>query len=339
MCDEAGSRKGFGYFGQDVAGRFEVYGAAHVTLVDPFTNIDQYECEHFNPWVSEFPWPGGLPSDASLKSITASFTAGSSDQSALRLLLRSCLSKSMVVGMFAVLTLPEGADFAAARRSAFGACFREIHPRLEAGEQSRESVLALCYLLEGTLFFGDALIDREEIHGPAHGGLAVWGPPIIEMANEYLVPEDLAELDAVASGSMLAAMCPRTDPDTLRSMYAGSMSNAVSNNPSLPQDVVHSGLSSPDPDFNLLFHPHADPEQSWGIIEGLLDNDDWESLEEACRDWESVSENGVVGFSRFQSVGPHAWLLRRRIRDWCQENPESGDEVLEMLDIGDESQD
>ena len=340
MTDKAeGSRKDSGYLGQEVEARFEAYGAMHASLTDPYTNIDQYECEHFAPWASELQWPGGLPGEAGLESIAASYAADSAGQTALKLLLRSGLDKSLLLGLVGALSLPKGDDFAAARWSALGSCFGEIHTRLGAGERSRESVLALCYLLEGTLYFGDSLIERDEIRGPAYGGLAAWGPPIIGMANEYLVPEDLAELDATASGSMLAAMCPRTSPDALRSIYAGSMKTAASNNPSLPPDVVHSGLSSQDPDLNLLFHPHADPAQSWGIIESLLDNEDWESLEEACRDWESVDEDGVTGFSRFQTVGPHASLLRRRIGDWCQENPESGEEILEMLNIGDDSED
>lgn len=81
----------------------------------------------------------------------------------------------------------------------------------------------------------------------------------------------------------------------------------------------------------LLFHPNAEPEKSWVIIQQALESGRGWWLDEYIGEFHSMRDNNWTQFAGFGIDGPHALLLRRRIATWCEENIEDEDERLELL--------
>ena len=212
------------------------------------------------------------------------------------------------------------------------ALYGEVERRLfHTPPQTPQDVLALAYLVEATTGLEAAWINRtNSINYIPMGHLEEWWPKYMSIVNSTLTPSDLAALSETAgSVTESEALSSVIQPERLAELYS-SWSTVAAANPRLPADLVNRKLET---DWNLLFHPNADREKAWSVIQGILEDGDYEDLGSCMSEFWDMKDGNWFEFSRFAVDSPQALWLKARILEWCNENMDDEDEKEEALDF------
>lgn len=295
--------------------------------VPTFMGVDA--CPHFGPWAEAL-----LPAN------------GLTDENRALSKHRDAQPDAHVTR---VLVLLEGADVPPAWTGALGALtgcnerqpvawaavhalYGVIADRLSAPLEAREDAVSLAHLVEATTLYEAWVIkDTESYNYVPMGTVAVWWQTYLEHIDEWVTADDLQALSEVAGGvSETESMSSVTPPARLTELYAASPSSGVAANSRLPGPTVNASMSS---DWNLLFHPNADPEVSWAIIRQALEDGEGEDLASCMQPFDNMRDDSWAAWAEFAVDGPHADLLRGRIAGWCADNMDDGDERDELLDM------
>lgn len=194
------------------------------------------------------------------------------------------------------------------------------------------SAKALAHLVEGTVAFEYAYIEAtDSINYVPMGHVDKWWPQYMSIIDSLLDPTDLRLVsDSVGGISDTEACSSIPSADRLREIYeTNGGHSAVVANPKLPADLVNANLD----DCSLLFHPNADREQSWLVIQGILQNYSYEELIHYTSEWSNMRDDNWFQLSGFGTTSPQAIWLKRKISNWCDENISDNDEREEMLEM------
>lgn len=212
------------------------------------------------------------------------------------------------------------------------ALYGEIDRRLfHTPPQTTQEALALAYLVEGTTGLEAAWINRADAYNYVPmGHLENWWPQYMSIIDSNLAPSDLAALSETAgSATETEALSSVTPPERLAALYA-RWSTVVAANPRLPADLVNQELEN---DWRLLFHPNADRERSWSVIQQILEDGDHEDLGSCMTAFWDMKDGNWFEFSRFAVDSPQAIWLKTRILEWCNDNIDDEDEREEALEL------
>jgi len=212
------------------------------------------------------------------------------------------------------------------------ALYGEVQQRLfHSPPQTPQDALALAYLVEATTGLEAAWINRtSSINYIPMGHLEEWWPKYMFIVDSTLSPSDLAALSETAGSSTESeALSSVVQPERLAKIYS-SWSTVAAANSRLPAEMVNRKL---DTDWNLLFHPNADREKAWSVIQGILENGDYEDLGSYMGEFWDMKDGNWFEYSRFAVDSPQALWLKARILEWCDENMDDEDEREEALDF------
>lgn len=298
------------------------FGSGHDWSGDASTAIGASSCPHFGPWADAVMAEAGLAvpppwhePDGQLETV-------------IGLLKHANVPDSWA---YAIGAISECVDRGQVLWAASHALYGEVAKRLSLPETSRESAIALAYLVEATTLFESWVGNTMNAYNYIPMGFAPgWWPDYIDRIDKWVMAADLLEISKVAGGvSETESFSSLPSAERLKEIYALSPSAGVKENPSLPRELVNSEMET---DFDLLFHPNADPEKSWVIISRLLESGDGEDLADSMREFDNMRDDGWTGFAGFAVDGPHAELLRGRIAAWADDNVEDDDEREEFLE-------
>lgn len=283
-------------------------------------------CRHFGAWVDQLSQNGNLAVDVPAYLTDKSATVDPAIAEVSRLLARANVPASwpLVIEALSVSTERREVIFAAV-----DALYGVVSDRLRVPTNSREDVLPIMYVVEAVMALEAwAIQDADANNYVPMGDTKYWWPYYITAMDEFVTVEDLAELSRTAGRiTETEGLSSVTPPERLVEICEQSFGIAQAN-PNLPADYVNAHLAQ----WELLFHPNADPEKSWAEIEQALAAGEGEDLANVMIEFNDMKDDGWVAFAGFATNGPHAELLRSRMREWCENNLED-DEKEEMLSI------
>lgn len=318
----------------DFTAACEAFAATHNWNEDPPTYVGVNDCPHFGPWAESL-----LGSD-SLSDVNRAYLALSAAvpappiavhlTDAVALLGQADVPRSWIGAI-------EGISVATGRGpvswAAVGAIYGEVARRLHAPMDSRAAALSFAHLVEGAMALAAwCRHDNRAYDDAPNWEFFNWWPHYLDRVNAYLTPKELAALSSLGGGFLATeAMSSVTPPERLAEMYRGDrlLNGPTRANPNLPPALVNQAMKD---DWDLLFHPNADPELSWSVIRGILEGGEASVLgEEHMGEFHPGENDSWAAMAGFAVDGPHAPLLRGRIRAWCDENIDDEDERLETL--------
>ena len=281
-------------------------------------------CPHYGPWIASLNL-----SEQEIQELTA-FSAlqaeqePSDDSYISSLLDHADLPQGWKEAYLCGLVTPVNEKFLFIVKSAL---YGDIDRRLfHNPPQTAQEALALAYLVEATTGLEAAWINRADAHNYIPmGDLRKWWPLYISTIDGLLSPQHLRQLSEVAQFSTeTEALSLVTPPQRLSEIYGHAVAN-----PNLPYDFVNSNL---DKDYELLFHPNADRERAWEIIQSLLADGDFGDLTNLFAEFHNMRDDNWFQFSGFATDSPQATWIRSRIRKWCEEQIEDDDERADVLE-------
>jgi len=298
------------------------FAAGHDIEEDVPTVLGIEKCLHFDVWVKELSISDDLGEQADTYIRGTGRTVDPTVEQCTRLLEKSEVPADWALAIRALSVAPDHRDVSFA---AVGALYGVAGDRLSAPTNSREEVLPIMYLVEAAMALEAwAIRDSDSYNYVPMGNVEHWWPYYLRAIDEFATPEDLAELSSVAGGvTETEGLSSVTSPARLVEI-CGKSAGIAEANPNLPAEYVNEHL------WDLLFHPNADPEKSWEVIRATLEEDDGEDLAIAMQEFDNMRDDGWMAFAGFSTKGPHAELLRGRIRDWITANLDE-DEAEELL--------
>lgn len=288
-------------------------------------------CPHYGPWIASL----GLSTE-DIQELTAYSVLQASkapnegvDISLAALLDRAELPPGWREAYSWAFIPPVNTDFLFIMKSAL---YGEIERRLfQTPPQATQDALALAHLVEAATELESVWINLANAGNYLPmGHVEDWWPQYMSMIDSCLSSSDLAALSETAgSVSETEALSALTPPERLASIYGG-WSTVASANPRLPADLVNRELES---DWNLLFHPNADRETAWSLIQEILESGDYEELGFCMREFDQMRDGNWFEFSRFAVDSPQATWLKTKILEWCNNNLDDEDERDEALEL------
>jgi hypothetical protein len=312
----------------DIDASCQAFAQSHDGNVDTDSGLGIDGCHHFSPWAESL-LPTGRLTDEDRAYLA--LTSSSPDPQILKCLRLLEASDIPAVWIGAIEAMSTCVGRAPVAWAAVQALYGEVAQRMRSPLADREVEIALAHLVEATtLLEGWVVRVTESYNYVPMGFVQGWWPDYLERVNASMTPEDLRALSETAGGvSETEAMSAVTPPERLAEIYQLSRTIGASANPRLPAATVNESMAG---DWDLLFHPNADPERSWTIIQQALENGDGEWLSEHMGTFHSMRDNNWATWAEFAIDGPHAALLRGRIAAWCEENLEDEDERFELMD-------
>lgn len=275
----------------------------------------------------------GEPTDAYIRS--TGLTVDPAVEKCARLLEKADVPANWAPAIRALSVTPDHNDVAFA---AVGALYGVAGDRLSAPTNSREEVLPILYVVEAaTELEAWAIRDSDSYNTIPMGRVDQWWPYYLRAIDEFATPEDLEELSSVAGFVTETEGLSSLTPPARLVEICGKSAGIAAANPNLPAEYVNEHLDN----WDLLFHPNADPEKSWEVIHATLEAGDGEDLAMAIQEFDNMRDDGWVAFAGFSTNGPHAELLRGRIRDWITENldEDEAEELLSFIGMDDYDED
>lgn len=298
------------------------FAAGHDIDKDIPTVLGIEKCPHFDAWVKELSTPGDLSEQADSYIRGTGRTVDLSVEQCARLLEKSDAPADWAPAIRALSVAPNHSDVAFA---AVGALYGVAAERLSAPTNSREEVLPIMYLIEAAMALEEwAIRDSDSSNYVPMGHVEQWWPYYLRTIDEFATPEDLEELSSVAGRFTETEGLSSLTPPARLVEICGKSAGIAEANPNLPAEYVNEHL------WDFLFHPNADPEKSWEVIRATLEEGDGEDLAMAMQEFDNMRDDGWMAFAGFSTNGPHAELLRGRIRNWVTENLDE-DEAEELL--------
>ena len=210
--------------------------------------------------------------------------------------------------------------------------YAELERRIfESPPDTREGAIQLAFLAEGAT--GIDYWYREKInyiHYVPTPNIEMWWPPYQALVDAYASGEDLGRVSSLnGGGSDTEALSSVTAPERLIELYQTWNASAVAANSNLPREFVHEEMVN---DVNLIFHPNADIDQAWSMLQEVLERDPWE-LDGVTREFDDMLNDDWFHMSRFAVDSNQAVALRQRAADWCQLNLEDQSERDAVMDL------
>lgn len=302
-------------------------------------DVDEHEesvvgvpaCRHFGQWVDQLAESHDLAVQVPDYLASKNATVAPLIAEVTRLLGRADVPISWPL---AIQALSVSDDRREASFAAVDALYGLVSDRLRVPTRSRADVLPIMYLVEAVMSLEAWVIqDAEAFNYVPMGDVKYWWPYYLTAMDEFVSIEDLSELSRTAGRVTetegLSSLTPATRLVEICQLRVG----LAEANPNLPAEYVNSHLSN----WDLLFHPNADPEESWKVIAAVLEAGDGEDLAMAINEFDNMRDDNWVAFAGFSTEGPHAEYLRDRIKTWCGENldAEESEELLSLLGIDD----
>jgi len=303
--------------------------AAHDFDSDTYSpHLGLYLCPHLGPWVE------GLVATSAQADEIQAFAAlidqrtSSLATTALLGLTKAELPPGWAPTLtWAVKTAPAG-DFV---HISIGALYGLIEQRLYGS--ARTGAAALVHLVEGTAAFEYAYIDAtESINYVPLGNVETWWRDYMNVVDSSFTYRELREIsDALGGVCETEVLSSLTPGDRLAEIYtAGSFSCVAAANPNLPADLVNEQMEG---DWQLLFHPNADRDRSWAIVQRILEDGDYEDLASNMIEFGDMKDHGWYDLSGFGTTSPQAQWLRARMGQWLTTNVDDEDELEEALEF------
>jgi len=223
---------------------------------------------------------------------------------------------------------------------AIGALYGLVEERLYGSDTSSPSdVKSLVYLVEGVAGFEYAYIEASNSQNYIPLGDAdIWWPDYMSVVNTSLTHADLREISDTLGDAcdteMLSILTPGDRLAELSSTYPHS--SVVAANANLPSNIVNERMKD---DWALLFHPNANKDRSWEIIQGILSDGSYEDLGYYMYEFSNLRDDNWFALSGFASTSPQALWLKERMKQWIEANIDDEyeqAEMFEMLGIGEE---
>lgn len=313
----------------DIQQAIHEFTARHDGSQDPDSRVGFSICSHYGPWIDSLGFSTQAIQELTAYSVLQSSKAPNEGVDIAALLDRADLPPGWKEAYSWALIPPVNTDFLYIMKSAL---YGEIERRLfQAPPQTTQGALALAYLVEAAFALEGVWIDLANAGNYLPmGDVEDWWPQYILIINAHLSASDLAGLsEAIGGVSETESLSSVTPPERLAALYsrAGSVVEA---NPRLPAELVNKALEK---DWNLLFHPNADREKAWSVIQGILEGGDYEELGFCMIEFDQMRDSNWFEFSRFAVDSPQALWLKTKILQWCNDNIDDEDEKEEALDL------
>jgi hypothetical protein len=296
------------------------------------TSMGMHLCPHFGPWITDL-----APVNSEEWSAFSALTPGmpsNSATAALASLQMAELPPGWMQSLTWALKTAPASEFVGI---AIGALYGLVAQRLyESPPTQASDVRALVYLVEGTVEFEYAYIEAiDSINYVPMGNVEVWWRDYLSTVDATLTDADLRQVSQARGGACETEMLSSLTPgDRLVELYKGSgVSSTLAANPNLPADLVNEQMKD---DWSLLFHPNADRDRSWEIIQGVLEDGEYEDLANSTMEFGNMRDDNWYAWSGFGTASPQAQWLKDRMRQWIEENMDDDDEreeALEMLGV------
>lgn len=305
--------------------------AGHATEEDRLSpRMGVLTCPHFGPWVDAI---AAVPDNVDG---LASFVVlgGSEPSDTIGAAIAALGLSHLPTGWIEILRWAgrnqAPIDFVA---SAVGALYGVIEQRL-SGEAISFPVdaQALAYLVEGTMAFETEFIEADNHNYVPMGQPESWWPAYLSIIDASCSASDLRKVSAVFGGICVTeTLSTRTPTERLRDIYyTRGWSTTASANANLPTDLVNQEMEN---NWNLLFHPKAELDRSWRIIEAALESHEFEELGFVMLEFQNMRDGNWFELSGFATRSPQAVWLMERMRQWVFANVEDEDEVEEALEL------
>jgi len=285
-------------------------------------------CPHLGPWVEGLVATGAEEDEIQAFAALIDQSTSSLAATALQGLNKAELPPGWAPMLtWAVKTAPAG-DFV---HISIGALYGLIEQRLYGS--ARTGAAAFVYLVEGTAAFEYAYIDAtESINYVPLGSVETWWRDYMNVVDSSFTYRELREIsDALGGVCETEILSSLTPSGRLSEIYgAGSFSSVAAANPNLPADLVNEQMEG---DWQLLFHPNADRDRSWVIVQRILEDGDYEDLASNMIEFGDMKDHGWYDLSGFGTTSPQAQWLRARMGQWLLANIEDEDELEEALEL------
>jgi len=200
---------------------------------------------------------------------------------------------------------------------------------------SKSNTLRLSRLIDLIYEFEGVMIDLEFFSSNyvPLTGIDYWFGDVTNLVNKYLKHADILNLSNAAGMPTLVSMHSSVPTARWLGDEFSRGESFLTNNPNLPSDVVNKALSERElgTSDKLLFHPNANTEEAINWVIELLNSGKGEDLLDTLREWDNVSDDLFNNFNSFRSASKSGKKVILAIKKWCENNPDSGQEIYEML--------
>ena len=252
----------------DIQQSIQEFTTVHDISRDPDSRVGFSICPHYGPWIDSLGFSTEEIQELTAYSVLQASRAPNEGVDIAALLDRADLPQGWKEAYSWAFIPPVNTDFLYIMKSAL---YGEIERRLfQAPPQTTQGALALAYLVEAAIELEGVWIDLANAGNYLPmGHVEDWWPQYISIINAHLSASDLVGIsDAIGGVSETESLSSVTTPERLAVLYARH-STLAAVNPRLPADLVNNELER---DWNLLFHPNADREKAWSVIEGILES-------------------------------------------------------------------
>lgn len=156
-----------------------------------------------------------------------------------------------------------------------------------------------------------------------------WIHSYLRVINDYGTAEDLRALTRVTGDRLCIteAWSVHPDPSEVVAVQPDTAGTYYSVAPNLPAEFVNRHLAD---NGDLLFHPNADVDLSWAVLEVVL-REDPELAVELMSAFNNIREDGWPKVLGYAISGPLAEPMRQRISQWCDEDRDDRIQILEEI--------
>ena len=165
-------------------------------------------------------------------------------------------------------------------------------------------------------------------------GIDYWFDDITERVDRFLTNDDILNLSKVKGEPTLVSMHSSVpDANWLGAEFLKGAS-FLANNPHLPSEAVNTALDKREWGISdkVLLHPNANTKEAINWVLEILDSGDGESLTlNSLREWDNARDDGLNNFNSYESTSKSGKKVLSAIKKWCKQNPDEGEEILEML--------
>jgi hypothetical protein len=312
----------------DIQKAIQEFTTGHDWSQDPDSAAGFSICSHYGPWIASLNLSTQEIQELTAFSVLQTRQESDNVVDVGALLNRADLPEGWKEAYSWGMSPPVNEKFVYIVKSAL---YGEIERRLfHTSTKTAAETLALAYLVEAAIEIEGAWINRTNaINYVPMGHLEDWWPQYMSFINSSLSASDLAALSETAgSTTETEALSSVTPPERLATLYA-KWSTVVAANPRLPPELVNREMEK---DWNLLFHPNAEREKSWSVIQQILESGDYEDLGACMAEFWDMKDGNWFEFSRFAVDSSQAMWLKKKIFEWCNENLDE-DEREEALDL------
>lgn len=298
--------------------------AEHDWREDGETALGTFSCKHWGSWADDF-----RTLDLVALGSAAAWEVNPLLTTALALLASAEVPESWKELAEALPGLEPTAQSQGVRslRAALNGHFAELLIRDQHDQLTAKS---LAYTFEAMNFLDDWVtsVDNDFNYIP-QWGIQNWINSYLRVINLHSTLDDLRTLSRVTGDRMCIteAWSVHPDPSDVVAVQPDTDGTYYSVAPNLPAEFVNRRLAE---NSHLLFHPNADLDLSWAVLEVVLREDPDLALE-LMSAFQNIRDDGWPKVLGYAISGPLAEPLRQRISEWCDEDPDNRMDILEEI--------